>query len=244
MKIKRIRHIRKAPFCEVDFSELKNLLDTIFEDAGLRFNDDKTARNKKVSDDSGRFTVPDKVDIARTIPHGYVRVDGIEDAPRPTIVELGKKKDEKKVPPSIFDIQCDRKFEDMFKQLFPSAIVNGKKKEQEPVKDLNVFIANRLTFLIQTKHPIIFDTSVIETDNNSMTIAVNVDKTFPKLDNLDDLGFITSECNRSDELQDEIKAFLDGTDFTNIYCFPTNIKRNEDYVMAVKFVIYPKRKHL
>ena len=70
-------------------------------------------------------------------------------------------------------------------------------QEDFPKKDPNVFIANRLTFLIQTKLPIIFDTSIIETGINAkvnyMSIAVDVNKTFPKIETENDLAFIMRE---------------------------------------------------
>ena len=111
-------------------------------------------------------------------------------------------------------------------------------------KDPFVFIANRLTFLVQTLHPIVFDTSLMDIEANSLTIAVNEDKTYPKLGTIDDLGFITSEINRTNAIQKEIGEYLVGTDNINIYCFPSTIldKRHDEVRMAVKFVIYPTRK--
>lgn len=229
MKIKRIRHIRKAPVCKVDFSELKNLLDTIFEDAGLRFNDE-TAMTKKVSDDSGRFTVPDKEDIARTIPHGYVKVEGIEDAPRPTIVEPSKNK----VPPSIFDIQCDGKYEDLFKQLFPSAIVNGKRNQEVnnppakndpdemPLKDAFVFIANRLTFLVKTRYPIIWDTSTMETIGDDIAFIALDEEKNPQID-LKNATEIAMAVNDDEMIQNEIEDYFKDTKWKSIYCAPFNM---------------------
>ena len=104
-------------------------------------------------------------------------------------------KNESKVPPSIFDSQetLDRLF--------------GIKKpiNEDPPKNAFVFIANRLTFLAQTVQPIIFDTSLIETGENYITIGINEDKTFPKIKNFDDLGRIACQINCDQTIRDVSK---------------------------------------
>lgn len=119
-------------------------------------------------------------------------------------------------------------------------------EEETQKKDPFVFIANRLTFLIQTIQPIVFDTSNIEVTSNSLTIAVNWEKTFPKIASIDDLGFITSQINASPIVIQEIEEYLKDTGFSNIYCFPFAImgKHHDEVLMAVKFVLYPKREHV
>lgn len=108
-----------------------------------------------------------------------------------------------------------------------------------PKKDTSVFIANRLTFLIQTIQPIVFDTSNIEVTSNTMTIAVNEKKTFPKISTIDELGFITSQINASPTVMREIEEYLKDSGYTNIYCFPTTTEdRDGNDVFAVKFVVY------
>lgn len=118
------------------------------------------------------------------------------------------------------------------------------KEEPKPLKnDPSVFIANRLTFLIQTMFPIVFDTSSIETTGKGfMTIALNGDKTFPKINTIDELGYITAQINNSRALADEIDSFLDEDGvYSSIYCFPTTmVNRAGDEVFAVKFVCYSK----
>ena len=115
------------------------------------------------------------------------------------------------------------------------------------VKNPFVFIANRLTFLIKTKLPIIFDTSIIETGINAkvnyMSIAVDVNKTFPKIETENDLAFIMREFNGSTEIQGEINEFLKDTEYDGIWAFPSTIVRNDVKIPAVRFVIYPKRKY-
>ena len=123
----------------------------------------------------------------------------------------------------------------------------GEEPEEFQKKDPYVFIANRLTFLIQTKLPIIFDTSTIETGIhakvNYMSIAVNVDKTFPKIETENDLVFIMREFNGSEEIQGEINEFLKDTEYDGIWAFPSTIERNDVKIPAIRFVIYPKRKY-
>lgn len=112
--------------------------------------------------------------------------------------------------------------------------------EPVPAKDPSVFIANRLTFLIQTIQPIVFDTSNIEVAPNAMTIAVNEGKTFPKIETIDELGYITSKVNASPTVVQEIEDYLKDTGYTNIYCFPTTMEdKDGDEVFAVRFVVYP-----
>ena len=111
--------------------------------------------------------------------------------------------------------------------------------DPEPKKDISVFVANRLTFLIQTLHPIVFDTSTIETVGNTMTIAVNEAKTYPRIGTRDDLGYITCQINNSPEVAKEIEEFLEDTGYSNIYCFPDRIVGRDGVgVWAVKFVMY------
>ena len=115
-------------------------------------------------------------------------------------------------------------------------------EKPEPKKDTSVFIANRLTFLIQTIQPIVFDTSNIEVSSNTMTIAVNEKKTFPKISTIDELGFITSQINASSTVMQEIEEYLKDTEHTNIYCFPTTTEdRDGNDVFAVKFVVYGRK---
>lgn len=115
-----------------------------------------------------------------------------------------------------------------------------EEKPAVPEKDPSVFIANRLTFLIQTLQPIVFDTSNIEATPNTMTIAVNERKTFPKIETIDELGYITTQINASSIVVQEIEDYLKGTGYTNIYCFPTTMEdKDGDDVFAVRFVVYP-----
>ena len=124
-------------------------------------------------------------------------------------------------------------------------VANNKSDDDEDEdeshkKDTSVFIANRLTFLIQTLQPIVFDTSNIEVASNTMTIAINGDKTFPKISTIDDLGFITSKINASPTVIQEIEDYLKDTEYTNIYCFPTTMEdKDGNDVFAIKFVVYP-----
>lgn len=169
------------------------------------------------------------------------------------------------VPPSIFDLlKSGKEFKDIvspqpkhteiYNQAFgldengdPIPLPDDEEGEGEEVKNPFVFIANRLTFLIKTKLPIIFDTSIIETGINAkvnyMSIAVDVNKTFPKIETENDLAFIMREFNGSEEIQGEINEFLKDTEYDGIWAFPSTIVRNDVKIPAIRFVIYPKRKY-
>ena len=115
-------------------------------------------------------------------------------------------------------------------------------EDELPKKDPKVFIANRLTFLIQTLFPLVFDTSSIDTDGNCMTVAIDEHKTFPAIESYDDLGYITCQINNSNVIGKEIEEFLDGTEYSNIYCFPIRtVNRATRVSWGVKFVVYPKK---
>lgn len=166
-----------------------------------------------------------------------------------------------KVPPSIFEmLSGGKKFSDIvptqpkhteiYKQAFglddngdPIPLPDDEDDEEDDeVKDLPVFIANRLTFLIQTIQPVIFDTSSIEVKDNTMTVAINEEKTFPKITSIDQLGFITCKVNCSPTIQRAIDEFLgDDCFYSSIYCFPTKtVDRHGKDVFAIKFVCYRK----
>jgi hypothetical protein len=114
-------------------------------------------------------------------------------------------------------------------------------EEETQKKDPFVFIANRLTFLIQTLQPIVFDTSSIKTKDNSITVAIDVKKTFPRISSYDDLGYITCRINDSSTIQNEIDNFIEDTDIGNIYCFPVRMtNRSGAVVWGIKFVVYSK----
>jgi len=170
-----------------------------------------------------------------------------------------------KVPPSIFDMLSSGKgFSDLvspnqpkhteiYRQAFglddngdPIPLPEDEEddeNEPKPLKnDPSVFIANRLTFLIQTIQPVIFDTSSIEVKDNAMTVAINEEKTFPKITTIDQLGFITCRINNSPTILRAIDEFLgDDCFYSNIYCFPTKtVDRHGKDVFAIRFVCYRK----
>ena len=126
--------------------------------------------------------------------------------------------------------------DDVLNRLFG---LQSNKSESVP-KNPFVFVANRLTFLAQTVQPIIFDTSLIETGENFITIGINEDKTFPKIKDYDDLGRIACQINYSQTIRDEIAEFLKGSEYSNIFCFPEFISKNGPGtdVWALKFICY------
>lgn len=139
---------------------------------------------------------------------------------------------ERNEPESIFD---------HIEDFFPTKTeddANSVPKMKEQQKNPFVFIANRLTFLIKTKQPVIFNTSMIESHDNYMDIAIDEKKTFPKLHNVNDVGRITTELNKDEELLSEIKGYLDGTEWKNIFCFPVIMNQGmENETLAIRFVV-------
>lgn len=151
-------------------------------------------------------------------------------------------------PKSILEMleDGDERLEKLLGKIVDERLGIRAAENEVPVAKKNpfVYIANRLTFLIQTKFPLVFDTSIIKTDEKSMTIAVNEGKTIPKLNHIDELGFITSEVNRDEDIQKELEEYLDDTGYGNIYCFPSFTEdegEDGESVYAVKFVLYPKK---
>lgn len=155
----------------------------------------------------------------------------------------------RKEPKSILEMleDGDERLEKLLGKIVDERLAKRAATEDEvPVKEKNpfVYIANRLTFLIQTKFPLVFDTSIIKADEKSMTIAVNEGKTIPKLNHIDELGFITSEVNRDEDIQKELEEYLDDTEYGKVYCFPSLTRASDEDsepIYAVKFVLYPKK---
>lgn len=278
----RMRGLGKPAACgiEVDFSELKELLDTLLDVRKSESLDSETAPNNVEKEKPFVWSTSEyDVDDGYANEEPYIHepdvimheddaededYDGDDEPPSSKLdsglaydlvdpdayeddVEGEKEEEDEEqnshMPKSILEM----KLEDIFGPIVSNKAFKDalRKNPTPPKKDPFVFIANHMSFLIQTMFPIVFDTSTIDTETNSMTIAVNEDKTYPKLCTTDDLGFITSEINRTNAIQKEIGEYLGGTEFSNIYCFPSTIidKRHNELLMAVKFVIYPKRKY-
>ena len=156
--------------------------------------------------------------------HKFIPIDDDEHPP----YELMDRKEE---PESIFD-----HIEDFFSTKKDDE--NSVPKIEEYQKNPFVFISNRLTFLIKTKKPIIFNTSMIESNDNYMDIAIDENKTFPKLHNVNDVGIITNELNHDEEFLSEIKEYLDGTEWKSIFCFPIIMNHGmENETLAIRFVV-------
>ena len=173
--------------------------------------------------------------------------------PSQEIETQGKSNDNKsRLPKSILEMleDGDERIERLLgkiidKKLTERNIVANNfegEEDESPKENISVFIANRLTFLIQALQPIVFDTSNIEVASNSLTIAINEKKTFPKISTIDELGFITSQINASSTVIYEIENYLKDTRYCNIYCFPTTMEdRDGRSVFAVKFVVYERK---
>ena len=204
-------------------------------------NYDVSPNKRTTPEPTWRKEVRENVDVPEWTQTPSKPIEKPMDLPRNPI--------DKHEPKSILEMleDGDERLEKLLGQIIDKKIAereNANKQIEEkpaaPAKDPSVFIANRLTFLIQTLQPIVFDTSNIEATPNTMTIAVNEGKTFPKIETIDELGYITSQINASPIVIQEIEDYLKGTGYTNIYCFPTTMEdKDGDDVFAVRFVAYP-----
>lgn len=180
--------------------------------------------------------------------------EAVSAKPVPEPVEFPRDPSTKVEPKSILEMleDGDERLEKLLGKIIDKKLAERKlvvndgddeePQEKAPKKDPMVFIANRLTFLIQTLQPIVFDTSSIETGENSMVIAIDERKTFPKIATDDELGYLTCKINASPVITQEIENYLADTPYSNIYAFPVRIvNRNDDEVWGIKFVIYPKK---
>ena len=242
-KIGRNIEILCAPEFEEIFSNLFKSVDNLF--AGVDCLDNR-ARVKHVeeqmrdssADDEDSMVAPNKTPGKSF--KWRTDDDGIEHEPE-------------KEPPSIFDYLdnggqfkdiCSSAFEvDRDVREFPDSDDEDVDEVEIEVKNPFVFIANRLTFLAQTVQPIIFDTSLIETGSDYITIAINEDKTFPKIRSFDELGLITCKLNCCQTIRDEIGEFIKGTEYTDIFCFPEFISKSGPGtdVWAIKFICYKRK---
>ena len=142
-------------------------------------------------------------------------------------VKTQPKNESSKVPPSIFDSQetLDRLF--------------GIKKSisEDPPKDAFVFMANRLTFLIKTRYPIIWDTSTVETIGNDIAFIALDEENNPQID-LKNATEIAMAINKDEVIQNEIEDYFKDTKWQSIYCAPFNMdvkgKRRLGFVFYVR----------
>ena len=92
-------------------------------------------------------------------------------------------------------------------------------EEEPPSKNPFVFMANRLTFLIKTSQPIIWDTSAITTPTPDSMFVAFADDDNPQLD-FKKAAKIAYAVNNDSNIQKEIAEYLDGSDFRKIVCIP------------------------
>ena len=110
-------------------------------------------------------------------------------------------------------------------------------EEEEPdVKNPFVFIANRLTFLIKTTQPIIWDTSTIATPSKDCIFVAFDKNKNPRMD-MRRAAEIAHKVNIDDDINNEIDEYFDGTKWKTIYCMPhvMNLKGEDrlGFVFAV-----------
>ena len=148
----------------------------------------------------------------------------------------GTLKDE---PPSIFDMLASGKeFKDIVSlQPKHAEILDDEEDERdENVKNPFVFIANRLTFLIKTTQPIIWDTSTMATPSEDcIFIAFNQQKN-PQLD-MRQAAKIAHAVNMDKDIQDEIEEYLEGTDWESIFCAPHIMNLNGEDRLGFVFAV-------
>jgi hypothetical protein len=163
------------------------------------------------------------------------------------------------VPPSIFDMLASGKeFKDIvspkpkhteiYNQAFgldddgneidlPEDDDEEEEDEEVPeVKNPFVFIANRLTFLIKTSQPIIWDTSTIATPSKDCIFVAFDKRKNPNLD-MRLAAKIAHKVNIDMDIQQEIDEYFEGTEWETIYCMPhiMNLKGEDrlGFVFAV-----------
>lgn len=140
---------------------------------------------------------------------------------RVKIPERVEPKSHPRLPESIFERleRCDNDLSRVFETDENGNDGGYEEQEKMPAKNPFVFIANRLTFLIKTRHPIIWDTSTIRTIGES-AIFVAFDKDKNPMLNLSSAAKIAHAVNCDNEIQNEIGEYLDGTEWSRIYCMP------------------------
>lgn len=161
------------------------------------------------------------------------------------------------VPPSIFDMLASGKeFKDIvspqpkhteiYKQAFgldddgnEIDLPNDDDEDEEEVPEVKnpfVFIANRLTFLIKTSQPIIWDTSTIATPSKDCIFVAFDKRKNPNLD-MRLAAKIAHKVNIDMDIQQEIDEYFEGTEWETIYCMPhvMNLKGEDrlGFVFAV-----------
>lgn len=100
----------------------------------------------------------------------------------------------------------------------------------------SVFICNRLTFLIKTKYPIIWDTSVVvQSEEDCMFIALDKAKN-PMID-MKEAAKLSLYINSNPEIQKEIKEFLDGSKWSGIVCSPYRMAYNGESRFGFMFTL-------
>lgn len=125
-----------------------------------------------------------------------------------------------KVPKSLFDLFGQNGWDRIPSSSSNNAIREKTNEMKSPTKDTFVFIANRMTFLTQTKHPIIYNTSkVTAIDNDCLFVPFDEKKTFPKI-SFSNAAKIANEINNDEEIQMEIKSHFGDDGKNNIYCSP------------------------
>ena len=108
--------------------------------------------------------------------------------------------------------------------------------EQVKREHPSVFICNRLTFLIKTRYPIIWDTSsVAEPYEDCLFIALDRGKN-PLID-MNEAAKISLQINTDQVIQKEIVEFLDGFRWKGIICTPYRMAINGENRFGFMFTL-------
>ncbi len=223
-------------------------LDEIFSKLFGRLEDGNGVAQVKKPKDDFHWKIDDIEDDEDE--EGFDEGDAYEDDEPPYIHEQDvmcaeDEEDEEieRVPPSIFDmLSSGKEFKDLvsLKQPKRTEILDDEEEEEderdENVKNPFVFIANRLTFLIKTSQPIVWDTSTIATPSKDcIFIAFNQHKN-PQLD-MRRAAKIAHAVNMDKDIQDEIEEYLEGTDWESIFCAPHIMVLNGEDRLGFVFAV-------
>ena len=136
------------------------------------------------------------------------------------------------------DIEDDSSEEDKIEHNKSKTAHNSEPDVIEQVKreHPSVFICNRLTFLIKTRYPIIWDTSsVAEPYEDCLFIAL--DKGKNPLINMNEAAKISLQINTDQVIQKEIVEFLDGFRWKGIICTPYRMAINGENRFGFMFTL-------
>jgi len=121
-------------------------------------------------------------------------------------------------------------FKDMFTK--PPTLPSTGAQMKHPY----VFVANRMTFLMKTKFPVIWDTSSIALPHENC-IFVALDKWRNPMMDLPRAAEIAHMANCDDDISSEIRNYLAGTKWQEIYVMPHTMEINGESRLGFLFTV-------